>query len=63
MTQQKYRQILERKVRILSSLIVPNQEHKETSITIQNSKLLNKADYLLTEILRSQTVPPGTAGY
>jgi hypothetical protein len=63
MTQQKYRQILERKVRILSSPTIPNEEQEESSATIQNPKLLNKANYLLAEILKSQSIPSGTAGY
>ncbi len=47
---------------IHSNLKVPNQE-QEASITIQNSKLLNKANYLLAEIRRLQTIPSGTTGF
>ena len=62
MTHKKYEQILERSGGIRSNLKVPNQE-QEVSTTIQNSKLLNKANYLLAEIRRSQTIPSGTTGY
>ena len=62
MTQNINQQILERTERILSHLKVSNQE-QEASITIQNSKLLNKANYLLAEIRRSQMIPSGTTGF
>jgi hypothetical protein len=41
---------------------VPNEE-QDTSIGIRNSKLVNKGNYLLVEIIRSHKIPPDTAGY
>jgi hypothetical protein len=63
MTQKKYQQILETKEGVLSNLKVSIEEQEEFSITIQNSKQLNKGNYLLAEIIRSQTIPSGTAGF
>jgi hypothetical protein len=62
MSQKKYQQILDTEELLPSDLQVPNQE-QEASITIQNSKPLNKANYLLAEIRRSQTIPSGTTGF
>ena len=63
MPERKYQQLEERTRAICSDLKVPNQEQEEASITIQNSKRLNKANYLLAEIRRSQTIPSGTTGF
>ena len=44
---------------------VPEVLNKEQdgSITIRNSKTLKKANYLLAEIRKTQTIPSGTTGF
>jgi len=57
----KYHEIETIKI-FFRKLKVPNQEQKG-SITIQNSKLSNKENYLIAEIIRTQTIPSGTVGF
>lgn len=60
---QKYEEIFEKIEQSLSDQKVPNEEQGDASITISNSKLVNKGNYLQAEIIRSHKIPPDTAGY